>query len=219
MMIWFKEYLKLKRALFALLIFHAAIAAYFWIGIRSSFIAGSPVAIWRNVFETNTFFFSVFEKPLYVTGLALAIFQFYPESDKRRFRISCHLPANEYLTTARMITFTIAALTLFWLLDTLCALLAAAYYFPYEVFSQVPLVTFYWYINALLFYAVASVLTLEPSWKHKIRLFIMFAAFYKLIGISIYNSSGIYIVYLLISAALFLSAIFYPAERFRKGAE
>jgi hypothetical protein len=166
----------------------------------------------------NTFFFSAFEKPLYVTGFALAVLQFYPEVEGRRFRISCHLPANEYLTLLSMLAFAAAAITSFWLLDTVCAVFASAAYFPYEISSEVPFVMFYWYINAILFYSVGSVLTLEPSWKHKIRLFVMLAAFYKLITLSVYNSPKVYTVYLLLTAALFLSTVFYPAERFRKGA-
>jgi hypothetical protein len=193
-MIWLKEYLKLNRALWALLIFHIAAAVYFYLRIRSAFVAGSPISLWTNIITMNSFFFSIFEKPLYITGFAIAVLQFYPEVEKRRFRISCHLPANEYITLAKMIAFAVSSISLFWLIDALSVLLISARYFPYEIFSETPLVMFYWYINALLFYAVASVLTLEPSWKHKGRLFIMLAAFYKLVSISIYNSPKAYIV-------------------------
>jgi hypothetical protein len=215
--IFFKEYLKLNKVLFALLILHAALGVYHWLRLRSSFTVGSPVSIWTNIINMNGIYFSIFEKPLYVTALALAVFQFYSEADKRRFRISCHLPANEYLITAAMFAFAVSALTAFGLLDLVFAMAVSVRYFPYEIYSQIPLILFYWYVNAVLFYAVASVLTLEPSWKHKIRLFIMLGAFYKLISLSVYNSPKIYIICLLILAALFLSLIFYPAERFRQG--
>jgi hypothetical protein len=215
--IWRKEFLKLNKPLAALLIFHAGIAFYYWLSVRSSFIAGNPINIWLNVIGMNTFFFSIFEKPLYLTGAALGILQFYPEAEKHRFRLSCHLPANEYLITVTIILFAACSLTFFWLFDSLCAALVSVRYFPTEISAEAPLIIFYWYINALLFYAAASVLTLEPSWKHKIRLFIMLAAFYKLIDISIYNSSRLYIIYLIIIAALFTLCVLYPAERFRKG--
>ncbi|MDR2104260.1 MAG: hypothetical protein LBP51_00730 [Deferribacteraceae bacterium] len=216
-MIWLKEFLKLNKILAALLLFHIAIAFYFYLRIRGLFITASPMGVWLNIISMNTFYFSIFEKPLYITGCALAILQFYPEVEKRRFRISCHLPANEYITLAKMIFFAIAAISVFGLIDALSVLLVSAGYFPYEIFSETPIIIFYWYINALLFYAVAAVLTLEPSWKAKVRLFLILAAFYKLVDVSIYNSPKVYIIYLIIIAALFVSTIFYPAERFRRG--
>jgi hypothetical protein len=217
--IFSKEFLKLNKALFALLFIHIGLVVYFWLRIRNNFISSDAIDVWTGVVGRHSIFFSMFNRPICVSALVLGVLQFYPEVDQRRFRISCHLPINERMMTAGMILFSAVIITICWLIDLAGVLFVSVKYFPREIYSEIPLIMFYWYIRASLFYAVASVITLEPSWKQKIRLFIMLAAFYKLIAISIYNTPNIYIIHLLILSALFLMTIYYPAERFKQGVE
>ncbi|MDR2400237.1 MAG: hypothetical protein LBD73_01125 [Deferribacteraceae bacterium] len=217
--IWRKEYLKLNKALFALLLVHIGVAVYHYLRIRNAFIVNEPVLLWSDIIEKGGIFFSRFEKPLYLSSVILAVLQFYPETDKRRLRISCHLPMNEQVMLWGMLAFSILTVTIYWFLDLAAACLTGLRYFPYDVYSQQPLIMFYWYIKALVFYAVSAVLTLELSWGDKFRRGIMLAGFYNLINMSVYNSPLIYLIPLILTALIFIPAVYYPALRFREGGD
>jgi hypothetical protein len=217
--IWCKEYLKLNKALFALLLLHVGIAVYHFLRIRNAFIVNEPILLWSDIIEKGAIFFSRFEKPLYLSAVILAVLQFYPETDKRRFRISCHLPLKEPLMVAAMLAFSIAVISAYWLLGLAAAYLTGMKYFPYDLYSEQPLIMFYWYVKALIFYAVSAVLMLELSWSARIKRFIMLAGFYNIVIIPAYNSPHIYLIPLILTALIFIPALFYPALRFREGGD
>jgi hypothetical protein len=217
--IWRKEYLKMNKALWVLLLVHIGIALYHFLRIRNAFIVMEPVLLWSDIIEKSAIFFSRFEKPLYLSAVVLALLQFYPEMDRRRFRISCHLPLNEKVMLGSMLSFSLGVLTFYWLIDLAAAYMTGYRYFPYDLYSEQPLVMFYWYIKALIFYAVTAILALTESWADRIKRGIMLAGFYNLIHISVYNSPLFYLVPVIFLALLFIFAVYYPALRFREGEE
>jgi hypothetical protein len=164
-------------------------------------------------------FFSRFEKPLYLSAAALGILQFYPETDKRRFRISCHLPIKEEVMLASMLAFCIAAISVYWLIGLIAAILTGVVYFPRQLYAEQPFIMFFWYIKALIFYAAVAVIMLEISWKDRLKRGIMLAGFYCLISAPSYNASEFYLIPLILTALIFIPAVYYPALRFRKGGD
>jgi hypothetical protein len=138
--IWIKELIKLHKTFLVLLLIHIAVAAYMWLRLKGGFAMMNPVNIWSDIIEKHAFFFGRFEYLIALSGIVLGIMQFYPEVEKKRFRISCHLPVNEYLMTASMIGFGIAAMTALWIFDIIAVYFSSKVFFPYEIYSETPVV-------------------------------------------------------------------------------
>lgn len=212
-----KEFLKLDKLLLALLVVHVAVAIYYIVDIRGDFLRVDAIAQWTIVITRQVIFFDFFEKPLLAAALAIGILQFFPEIEKKRFRISCHLPMNEYKMTGTTIFFGLSMVTILWLFDLVVAYCAGSIYYPREISSEIPVIMFYWYIQAVIIYIFAAIITLEPLWKVKIRLGILLYAYHELIYVNIYNSTPRLLVVITLLALAFIPIIYYPAMRFRKG--
>lgn len=215
--IWTKELIKLNKLLLALFIMHIGVAVYYWMIINSSFKVSEAISVWQLVIERGVIFFSNFQTPILASAIAIGVMQFYPEVEKKRFRISCHLPMNENLMVISMPIFAVSVITCLWLFDVAAAYFAGRTFYPYEMYSEIPVIMFYWYVKALVLYALAAVLTLEPSWFQKIRLGIVLAATVKVVGRFSYNSDRMFILTNLVLVCIIMLTVYYPALRFREG--
>lgn len=201
-----------------LVIMHLAAVAYHWLRVRGAFTMREPIAMWLDIIEKSAVFFSRLEVPILLSAVIIGIAQFYPEVSRRRFRLSCHLPVDEQFMTGAMALFGIASVTALWLFDLAASYAVGAHYFPAPLASQIPVVMFYWYLNAVVLYVIASSLTLEPSWGGKIRMGIMLGAYVRLIYVGSYNPPAASTIAAVILTLIILPVIFWPARRFRQGA-
>ncbi|MGE4497053.1 MAG: hypothetical protein AB7E48_04165 [Deferribacterales bacterium] len=216
--IWIKEFIKLNKVIFAVFLANAGLAVYFWLRLRGGFSMMNPVMIWSDIIDKHSFYFGRFEVPILVSAIALGIMQFYPETEKKRFRISCHLPLNENAMTAGMLSFGIVVISAVWLFDAASVYFVSKAYFPYEIYSEAPVIMLYWYLKAVVIYIFVSAFTLEPVWKQKLKLGIMLGAFSGFFAVSVYNSDRGVLLLSVMFAVMFVPVLFYPALRFRKGA-
>ncbi len=215
--IWLKEYIKLKKILIILLLIHMVVALYYFITLRGGFEMVTPVQIWLDIVAKNSIYFYRYEVVFYGTAIALGVFQFLPEVIKRCFRISCHLPMNEYLMTASMISFSILFLTLLLVIDTVLISVVSSLFFPYDIYSLIPKVMLYWYLESVLVYMIASILTLEPLWKNKIKIAVLIVGIVTLIDVTVYKTDIYYLFIIMAIVIISIPIIYYPAIRFRKG--
>ncbi len=215
--IWLKEYIKLKKILVILLLIHIAVSVYYFITLRGGFEMITPVQIWSDIIAKNSIFFYRYEAVFYGTAITLGVFQFLPEVIKRSFRISCHLPMNEYIMVASTISFSIIFLTLLFVIDTVLICIVSSLFFPYDIYSLIPKVMLYWYLEAILIYMIASILTLEPLWKNKIRIAILIVGIVTLVDVSVYKTDIYYVLIVVGIVLISIPIIYYPAIRFRKG--
>ena len=100
-----KEYIKLKFLLLAILICNVASIIYDFLAMKSMFTLNSSVVIWLDYIEKNSLYFSNLPSVMALTGLLIGFMQFLPEVEKKRFRISCHLPVNESVMMFSMVFF------------------------------------------------------------------------------------------------------------------
>ncbi len=215
--IFYKERIKLNRILLAVIIINAAVLIYTFFRVRVGIMLNEPSGIWLDIILRNGIFYSKVETALYVSALLLGVMQFYPEFERKRFRLSCHLPLSEYKMIFYTSLFGIIVLTLLWLIDMAGVVLLASQFFPIDIYRAIPLVMFYWYINTLIIYTFASSLTLEASWNVKLRLALMMTGCIWAFKMEVYNSSLSYAVTAFLFAVFYCFSIYFPALRFRKG--
>lgn len=215
--IFYKERIKLNRILLAVIIINISVLIYTFFRVRIGIMLNEPSGIWLDIILRNGIFYSKIEIFLYVSALLLGVMQFYPEFERKRFRLACHLPLSEYKMIFYTSFFGIIVLTLLWFIDMAGVVLLAAQFFPVDIYKEIPLVMFYWFINSLMIYTIASSLTLEASWNVKLRLALMMAGSIWAFKIEVYNSSPLYAVFAFLFAVFYCFAIYFPAFRFRKG--
>ena len=64
---------------------------------------------------------------------------------------------------------------------------------------------------------IASILTLEPLWKNKIKIAILIVGIVTLINVTVYKTDTYYLLIIMAIVMISLPIIYYPAIRFRKG--
>ena len=215
--IFYKEKIKLNRILLTVLIINISILIYTFFRVRLGIMMNEPSAIWLDIVLKHGIFYGNVEIALYISAVLIGVMQFYPEFEKKRFRLACHLPISEYKMIFFTFLFSIIVLTVLWVIDTLGVVFLVSRFFPPDLYKEIPLLMFYWYIKAIIIYGFVSSLTLEVSWNVKLRLAVLMAGFLWLFKMEVYNSSILYAFVIFIIALIYLFAIYYPALMFRKG--
>lgn len=215
--IFYKERIKLNRILLAVMIINIAVLIYTFFRVRVGIMLNEPSGIWLDIVLRNGIFYSKVEIVLYVSALLIGVMQFYPEFERKRFRLACHLPVSEYKMIFYTSFFGVMVLTLLWIIDMAGVVFLTSQFFPADIYTAIPLVMFYWFINSLIIYTFASSLTLEASWNVKLRLALMMSGCIGAFKMEVYNSSPLYAVMAFLFAVLYFFSIYFPALRFRKG--
>ena len=215
--IFYKESIKLNRLLISLLIIHIAAVIYVFFRVRVGFVMQEPAFLWLDIMLINGIFYSQLELLIYGSALVIGVMQYYPEFERKRFRLTCHLPVNENKTILTMSTFGVLVVFLLWVIDLIGVFIISNTFFPNEITLAIPLIMFYWLLKAVAIYTFASVVTLEPSWNVKFRLALMLAGFLWIFNMKVYNSNPNYAILALVFTILYTITIYYPALRFRKG--
>ncbi|WP_027390030.1 hypothetical protein [Chrysiogenes arsenatis] len=217
--VWVKESIKTKRFLMAGAVLHLAVAIYTYLTLAKQFSQIRPVLLWHDLVEKHTFYFHWFEPALYLFAVALGLFQYLPEIDKKRFRLSCHLPVSEYRMTGALVGFGIAVITLVWCFDALIVFAVGAYYYPVQVYQEALVVMVFWYGGSVATYCMVAAITLEPRWRQRAKLLILLLPSLSFFYVTVYNPSLSAVLLALAVAVLYSFAVLYSALRFRKGVQ
>lgn len=215
--IFYKEGIKLRRALAAAFAVNAAVLLYSYFRVRVGFIMREPAFLWLDIIEKNAFFFDRISVPLTASAFILGFLQFYPESSGRRFRISCHLPQNESLTLLYMLLFGLSSVCFLWLFDMAGVMLSASFFFPQDLWGRIPSVMAYSLFFSVFLYSAAASVALEPSWGGRVRLALLLCGGAAFFGVSVYRPSPWGALIAFAPALLSFASVFYPASGYRAG--
>ncbi|ADD67741.1 hypothetical protein Dacet_0963 [Denitrovibrio acetiphilus DSM 12809] len=212
-----KEYKKLRYVVLGAFLLNVGLVVKMCLNTRAAFTLNPSVNVWLDIIEQNSLFFSSVSDVLQASAVIIGFMQFLPEVEKKRFRISCHLPVSEagmiFAMTAAGIIF-ISAIALF---DMACISAMGRVYFPEDINSAVTPIFFADFMGAVVLYIYAVVITLEP---HKLRKAMLVVILFPLTGLfagegyRIYDGELIPFVFLM---CLIVPIVLSPAYRFRKG--
>ncbi len=215
--IFYKEAIKLNRILLAVFIINMAVLVYTYFRTRLGILNHEPSSIWLDIILRHGIFYGKVETALYASAILIGVMQFYPEFERKRFRLACHLPLSEYKMIFFTSLFGIMVITFLWVMDTLGVVFLVSRFFPSDLYKEIPLLMFYWFMKSLIIYGFVSSLTLEASWNVKLRLAVLMAGFIWLFNIEVYNTSIFYALLVFLLVIIYQFAVYYPALRFRKG--
>lgn len=214
--IFLKEYWKIRRPWFALLMLNLALMGYIYIDTRQLFLLTNPEVVWYRVLHIGQMYYASFKFAPVLTGLLIACIQFLPEMRDERLRLSLHLPISPHrLVLAHILVGLVAGGGLI-LFDLTALCMITSVFFPKEVVVLTFLTTLPWALAGVTAYLGGTLVLLEPG----LRLRILCVAISSgVVGLFLFPAApGAYsrcLPLLLAPLLLMIPAVLLPAYHFR----
>jgi ABC-type transport system involved in multi-copper enzyme maturation permease subunit len=166
--IFYKEWLKTRRAFWVCMLLSAIMAVYAIMCIRRVGASHGVEHIWLiMLMKDQTFIDSIkFFPPL--VGLALGVAQMSPEMQQKRLKLTLHLPYPQgRLVTAMVGAGLLECLAVFLLQALVIGIYYSTVVTP-EMTWHVMLTTFPWYLAGFNTYLFTAAVCLEGRWRRRI---------------------------------------------------
>ncbi|MBD3224264.1 MAG: hypothetical protein GF313_06005 [Caldithrix sp.] len=216
----YKEWLKMRWGVLSMLLLFVINIVYIILQLDYTMRMYEAHQIWYNTFIRGMLFYSGTLVYLpFLSGLVIAILQFYPEVSDNRLKLTLHLPMTELGITLLMIGFGTAILILtYWVAYALLTLLTTIY-FPMELIFSMWITSLPWFLGGLMVYWMVTAIFIEPAWKFRRILLIILAYFLvqPLITVYNYNAFAHSLTKFFILSLLTFPLFFISLDRFRKG--
>lgn len=166
--ICYKEWIKTRWYLLLALVLMTAFTAYCLLNVSRVIEFKGAVHLWAVMLERDAVFIDLLTFLPLLTGLLLGIFQYVPEMQQSRLKLTLHLPYPHYRMVAAMLLYgTVTLCTLYGVslgLVTLRFETAVAR----ELTHRVLLTALPWYLAGWAAYFLTAWVCLEPAWKRRI---------------------------------------------------
>lgn len=214
----YKEWLKIRWVAIGLAVINALVVLNIYLNLSNTFKEISANAVVGQIQSFEIVFYSDIEMIILATGLLLGVYQFFPEINQSRLKLTFHLPVKENKLMLQMASVGVIILALISIIDALLISLVSLAFLPAEFFKSMLVTTLPWYIGSMVTYFWVIIVFVEPNWRK--RIFSVFIAigvislFYAGEGFSKYSYSMWYFILL---AVLCSTLIFLSAYNFKRG--
>ncbi len=157
-------------------------------------------------------------EPGRIAGALLALSQWIPEIQRKRLKLTLHLPYSQTGMLAMITVYGLVALTVLFGLQALASAWAMGTWVPAELVTHILRTMAVWYLAGWAAYLFTSALCLEPTWRMRVVLLLVAAGALRLMFLSgvpeAYNGFFPWMfVYVLLSGGLLFSGV----ARFKEG--
>ena len=171
-----------------------------------------------NVVFRNYIFFSWLLYIPALSGLILAITQFYPEINEKRLKLTLHLPMKENSILMSMIGYGLCSLLLIFIFANIVLWIICSDFFPAEVGLATLNTVYPMYLTGLIAYMASAAIFIEPRWLQRIIIIIISSGFISnllyLRGFGHFSQVNFSIT--ILTSIFFIFSI-YATTRFRRG--
>lgn len=214
----YKEWLKIRWIVIGLTVINCLVVLNMYFDLLNAFKSQPANSIVGGFQFYEIAFYSDIKLIVLATGLLIGVYQFFPEINQSRLKLTFHLPVKENKLMLQMASVGVVIILAISLLDTLLISLISIKFLPIEFFESMITTTFPWYLGSIVCYLWITEIFVEPNWtKRVVSLFIaigMVSLFYEGEGFSKYNYSILYFALLTI---LNSTIIFLSAYNFKRG--
>ncbi|QZE15851.1 hypothetical protein K4L44_08475 [Halosquirtibacter laminarini] len=216
--ILYKEEIKTRRIAIATFIAMALLATYILINIFHTIRYQGEVTLWDMIVHKDYNMISDYKYVPLLVGILWSLFQMIPELQRKRLKLTLHLPIKRQKMIAVMIGYGLTMLTMLFILTIGIPLLILSNYFSYEIIWAWSLAILPWIGAGYLGYLAFAAICIEPTWRNRVVLFLLFALSTQLFLFDAYSKAMIYMypIHLFI-LLLFGISIFYTTIRFKEG--
>ena len=214
----FKEWLKTRWILLSIIVLTSLVLAKIFLTVAYEIRFYEANNYWYNLIFKNYIFFSWLLYIPALSGLILAIAQYYPEISEKRLKLTLHLPAKEESILMSMIVYGLGALLIIFILTILAGGLLSGYFFPAEICVSVLITAYPWFLAGLVTYLAAAGIFIEPRWTQRIAMIIITISFIScLFYVRTYDLYINSLTEFTILSLLFIVFSLYATNRFRRG--
>jgi hypothetical protein len=171
-----------------------------------------------NIVFRNYIFFSWLLYIPALSGLILAITQFYPEINEKRLKLTLHLPMKENSILMSMIGYGLGTLLIIYFISNIVLWSICSEFFPSEIAAATLNTVYPMYLAGFIAYMASTAIFIEPRWLQRIIMIIISSGIISnllyLRGFSHFSQ-----VNFPITTITFIFIVFslYATNRFRRG--
>ncbi len=218
--IFYKEWVKTSKIIILLILVLTAAITYLFIDILHQLRLSGAVAYVESIIQKDIELLPLMKYLPVLAGMLLAIGQYVPEMQNKRFKLTLHLPLSERAIISAMLWYGILVLSGIFLLSFTPLLIGLRFLFPPEIVWANFLSALPWFLAGWTGYFIASWIILEPVWLQRVK-----NAIPGLCSLSFFfmtGKSGGFIPFLPWLAGFIVVAFsfsYYSAFRFKTGAQ
>lgn len=218
----FKEWLKIKWIFVGLVALNFLIILNIYLNTANTLKVYSANAVLAKLLTYEILFYSDLMYVPLLSVLLLAIFQFFPEINQKRLKLTFHLPVRENKLLIQMALVGVSLSAIIFLIDSFLISLISLTFFPKELFNAMLITTLPWYIGGLCAYFWVVMIFIEPNWTKKIvnslAGYCIVSLFYAgIYGGTGYNRLETSLIYFLLLSVLCGTIIFISSYNFKRG--
>lgn len=214
----FKEWKKTRWIIFGVIFVGLLIETYLFLRIlRSARMVGME-HLWDVIVNRDTFLFSHLKYWAVVSGIALALAQFIPETINKRIKLSLHLPLPESQIIITMVGYgQLFLLAIFFFILTVVSIVAS-FYFPQQILYSILTTLLPWLFAGLVANSLMAWICLEPTWSRRIFNILLSTAIIQLFFLSDFPASYIRVLpYIGLVVLCVFPFVFLSVKRFKIG--
>ncbi len=217
-MILYKEWLKTRWVLLGIALVTAALTAYCFLNLTKVVQIRGAELLWGALVHKETVLTEILRFVPAIAGALLALSQWIPEIQRKRLKLTLHLPYSQTGMLAMITVYGLVALTVLFGLQALASAWAMGTWVPAELVTRILRTMAVWYLAGWAAYLFTSALCLEPTWRMRVVVLLVAAGVLRLMFLSgvpeAYNGFFPWMfVYVLLSGGLLFSGV----ARFKEG--
>jgi len=212
----FKEWLKVRWVFLGLFAVSIAAIIYIYMEVSHGIEINGAIVFWGYIIAYKIPLASDISYLPFVTGVVIALVQFYPEVNNGRLKLTLHLPVKENRILFMMAAFGGGLLFLLAIINLLLIWSFALSYFPKEiadftVWSVIPS-----YLAGIIGYFAVAAIMIEPVWSRRVPQIIFSTGLLSILFSSGDYSSAFILFY--ITAGVFMAfTVFLSGFYFKRG--
>ncbi|MGD8779708.1 MAG: hypothetical protein PVH88_12185 [Ignavibacteria bacterium] len=214
----FKEWLKIRWVFAGMLLISFLVTINIFFDVSNVLkVYSANLLLSKLIYYEVLYYDDITYLPLLI-GILIGVFQFFPEVNQKRLKLTFHLPVKESKMLFQMVGVGFIALIMIFIFDAIMLSIISLHFFPVEIFQSMIITIIPWFLAGCVGYFLMVMLFVEPAWYKRVVLTLagigLLFLFYSAKGYAKYeNSWWIFAVITL----LFASVIYISAYNFKRG--
>lgn len=217
-MIIYKEWIKTRGFLLGALVVLAVLTSYTILNLAKTVELQGAEVIWSTLVMKDTVLIEALRYLPLAAGCLLAVFQFVPETTRKRLKLTLHLPYPQGKMIFMMYAYGITAYVALCLLQSAFLTIFLCKWIVSELVCRIMRTALVWYLAGLAAYLFTVAALLEPTWKHRILILaVALGVMYLLFLSPVPESYNGFLPWLVIYVLGVQLLIYYGVSRFKEG--
>lgn len=164
----YKEWLKTRWLISGVCASGISVLVYIFITLGRVFRHIGMVDVWDVIINRNNVLYAELKYYPLVFGALLGLAQFIPEIQKKRLKLTLHLPISQKNAYFSMQIYGLFVLFISFAVQLLILYIFSIVHFPKEIVENVFLTLLPWYSAGIIAYLFTALISLEPTWLRRI---------------------------------------------------